>query len=242
MKSRELKKLSKSALSGHWGIVIGALFIIVILSSVLNGPLQFFKGSFIGVVLSFVISVCILSVMHTGQTWLNLDIYDKREASISTIFSGFTKLDYIRVVLTNVLVGLYSMFWTFLFIIPGVIKFFSYSQTMYILKDYPELSPNQAITKSRELMNGNKLKLFTTLLSFIWWFIFPIIVVITGFAFIFTGASSPGEFVGTIGLMIIIDFLYLVCASVYLAPYFNITMAGFYREIVCKNDTKEELQ
>lgn len=242
MKSKELKKNSKDTLSGNWGIVIGALFIIVVLSSVVNGPAKYFGGSYFGYLLSIIATFCIISVMHTGQTWLNLDIYDKKEASISTVFSGFTKIDYVRVVMTNILVTLFTMFWSLLFIIPGLIKFFSYSQTMYILKDYPELSPNKAITKSRELMNGHKFELFKLLLSFINWLIFPMLCILGGIFIVMTMASSPITYVGVVFIEILVLGIYLLCVSIYLVPYFNITMAGFYREVVLKDHKKEELQ
>jgi uncharacterized membrane protein len=58
-----------------------------------------------------------------------------------------------------------------LFIIPGIIKSFSYALTPYILKDNPDLKFNSAITKSREMMNGHKLELFTLYLSFIGWYL-----------------------------------------------------------------------
>ena len=39
----------------------------------------------------------------------------------------------------------------------------------FILKDNPELSATEAITRSREMMNGNKWRAFLLDLSFIGW-------------------------------------------------------------------------
>jgi uncharacterized membrane protein len=39
----------------------------------------------------------------------------------------------------------------------------------YILKDHPELSPNQALNLSIKMMKGHKFDLFCLLLSFIGW-------------------------------------------------------------------------
>ena len=41
----------------------------------------------------------------------------------------------------------------------------------YIIKDNPELSATEAITRSREMMNGHKMEAFLMDLSFIGWYI-----------------------------------------------------------------------
>ena len=58
------------------------------------------------------------------------------------------------------LVGLYQLLWSLLLIVPGIIKTFSYAMTPYILKEYPELAPVDAIHRSRVMMDGHKMKLF----------------------------------------------------------------------------------
>jgi uncharacterized membrane protein len=40
---------------------------------------------------------------------------------------------------------------------------------MYIANDNPNLSANECITRSKELMQGNKFKLFKLLLSYFGW-------------------------------------------------------------------------
>ena len=68
------------------------------------------------------------------------------------------------------LMYLFIVLWSFLFIIPGIIKAFSYSMTPYILEENPELSANEAIDRSRAMMKGHKFDLFWLFLSFIGWF------------------------------------------------------------------------
>ena len=59
--------------------------------------------------------------------------------------------------------------WSLLFIIPGIIKAFSYAMTPFILEEHPELSANEAIDHSRAMMKGHKFDLFWLILSFIGW-------------------------------------------------------------------------
>ena len=77
--------------------------------------------------------------------------------------------------------ALFTVLWSLLFIIPGIIKFFSYAMTDYILVDYPELSANKAIDLSRAMMRGRKFDLFYLYLSFIGWYILAIFTLGIGF-------------------------------------------------------------
>ena len=78
---------------------------------------------------------------------------------------------YWRKVWGMFLMGFYIFLWSLLFIIPGIIKMFSYAMTTYILEDNPELSADEAIDRSRAMMKGHKFDLFWLILSFIGWFI-----------------------------------------------------------------------
>ncbi len=86
---------------------------------------------------------------------------------LSAIKEGFS--DYGRVFVTIFLRDLFLTLWCLLFFIPGIIKSYSYRMVPFILKDNPELSAMEVITKSREMMNGNKWRAFLLDLSFIGW-------------------------------------------------------------------------
>jgi uncharacterized membrane protein len=59
--------------------------------------------------------------------------------------------------------------WTLLFIIPGIIKTYSYSLAPYLCERDKDLDPRDSITLSRKLMNGHKFELFMFELSFLGW-------------------------------------------------------------------------
>ena len=83
-------------------------------------------------------------------------------------FSGF-KVKYGRNIGTLLLVGIKTVLWTLLFIIPGIIKSFEYAIIPYILADEPEISSKDAFKKAKQMMNGNKWRLFKLEFSFIGW-------------------------------------------------------------------------
>jgi len=69
---------------------------------------------------------------------------------------------------------LFTLLWSLLLIIPGIIASLSYSQTYYILADDEKISAREAIKKSKKIMMGNKWKYFVLGLSFLGWFILSI--------------------------------------------------------------------
>lgn len=66
---------------------------------------------------------------------------------------------------------LFVVLWSLLLFVPGIIKSLSYAMTNYILVDRPELSANEAINLSKDMMYGHKFDLFYLYLSFAGWFI-----------------------------------------------------------------------
>ncbi|RKM55224.1 DUF975 family protein [Butyrivibrio sp. X503] len=93
--------------------------------------------------------------------------------SLSAIKEGFG--DYGHTFCTLFLTDLFLALWSLLFIIPGLIKGYSYRMVPFILKDNPELSATEVITRSRMMMNGHKWNAFVLDLSFIGWFLLTII-------------------------------------------------------------------
>ena len=81
------------------------------------------------------------------------------------------KKNYWHKVWGMLLMTIFITLWSFLFVIPGIIKMFSYAMTPYILEENPELSANEAIDRSRAMMKGHKFDLFWLILSFIGWMI-----------------------------------------------------------------------
>ena len=69
----------------------------------------------------------------------------------------------------SLLRGLYVLLWSLLFIIPGIIAGYSYAMTEYILAEHPEMTAGEAIARSKEMMGGNRFRLFCLQLSFIGW-------------------------------------------------------------------------
>ena len=85
-------------------------------------------------------------------------------------FYGF-KVKYFRNIGTMLLVGIKVVLWSLLLVIPGIIKAYEYAIIPYILADDPEISSKDAFKKAKEMMKGNKWRLFKLNFSFFGWYI-----------------------------------------------------------------------
>jgi uncharacterized membrane protein len=149
----ELKNRAKQSLTGNWGAAILGLVIYGAIVSLLSTT---GVGSFVTGLVSLGYISLYLSILR-GKT-------PTFEGSISAVTENIgTKF------IATLLVSLYTFLWSLLFIIPGIIKSYSYAMTPYILLDRPELSATDAIKESEKMMDGHKMDLFILDLSFIGW-------------------------------------------------------------------------
>jgi uncharacterized membrane protein len=149
----ELKNRAKQSLTGNWGAAILGLVIYGAIVSLLSTT---GVGSFVTGLVSLGYISLYLSILR-GKT-------PTFEGSISAVTENIgTKF------IATLLVSLYTFLWSLLFIIPGIIKSYSYAMTPYILLDRPELSATDAIKESEKMMDGHKMDLLILDLSFIGW-------------------------------------------------------------------------
>lgn len=183
----ELRASARASLEGKWGTYVLLTFIMFIIVS-LPQPYSFYlalvepenkMGDGVNIVWA-------LLVYPVTWAYYVCFLYRDKEApapKIGELFSGFS--DYLRIVGTMLLMSLYTILWSCLLIVPGIIKYFSYALTPFILKDYPELSYNAAIERSMAMMSGNKWRLFLLMLSFIGWAILCLLTAGIGFLLLY---------------------------------------------------------
>ena len=104
--------------------------------------------------------------LTTKRQFLEGQTYEKITAR-SYLFL-FGKKAYFRACFTFIIKEILIILWG-LTIIGGIIKYFSYSMTSFILAENPKLNSKQAITLSRKMMTGHKWELFLLYLTFIGW-------------------------------------------------------------------------
>ena len=108
------------------------------------------------------------SIVAIGMLYACWDLFTKGTLpEAGALFAPFKQ--YARTVGAVLLVFVYTLLWTLLLVIPGIIKAYSYSMTFYILRENPKMTAGDAITASQKMMDGHKMDLFLLSLSFIGW-------------------------------------------------------------------------
>jgi uncharacterized membrane protein len=148
--------------------------------------------------------------------------------SIKEAFSGFNA--FLRNIALFFLVNIYTVLWSLLLVIPGIVKGLSYSMAWYIINDFPHLSANQAIEASMAMMRGHKMRLFLLNLSFILWYFIPILIFLFFHLPAFFDPFFPVPFF-SIPLFSVPFFVLLGITFLFLNPYIETTMANFYQDL-----------
>tara|TARA_B110000003_G_scaffold274402_1_gene314303 strand:+ start:2007 stop:2621 length:615 start_codon:yes stop_codon:yes gene_type:complete len=168
----ELMKMARQSLEGRWWQFIKATLVYYIVLI----PIQLISLSL--PITSNVISLLVGAPLALGFIIFSLNFTRKKEAKIVDLFQGFN--NYKTVLLTYLLVLANVILRMLLLIVPGIIAAFSYSMVFYILADNPDISPTNALKKSKDMMMGYKWKIFFLGLSFLGWALLAILTLGVG--------------------------------------------------------------
>ena len=252
--AEDYRSMARDALRGRWLTAIITSFVASLIGAWLvgsgSGSSDFDSETFpnmtageipsvwfaviiaaLGVLVVYVVVLCIIGGAGAlGYAHFNLKLVDGEKATLGDLFSQFDRLSEGFVM--NFLMGLYTVLWTLLFIIPGIMKSYSYAMTPYILAENRHYSANDAIAESCRIMNGNRWRLFFLELSFFGWEVLCSIPMLIGFSLIATG---------TITLLWYIPFVLVSgVASCLLHPYMEAARAAFYRDLTTETYSTEE--
>ena len=170
---------AREALSGRWGLAVGASLVFMLIIVVLNNysllsRFSDISGTFLVItVSSSILLLLIIGALELGFSTFALSIARKEETKLNMIFSGFNH--YGRALGLSLIMALFVILWSLLLIIPGIIAALSYSMAYFIMSDDPNIDPMEAISKSKKMMYGYKWKYFCLGLRFIGWMILGIL-------------------------------------------------------------------
>lgn len=256
----DFREIAREALEGNWRTAILTGFVAPLVGATLWGgagsgsssssdsdPISesifsALDGETLRVVLSLISIAAIVLILwgivvfiiggaaKFGYAIFNLNLVDGKEARFSDLFSQFGRIG--SGIIMNLLLGVFTFLWSLLFVIPGIIKSYSYAMTPFILAEHPEISENAAITRSRELMDGNKWRLFCLFFSFIGWELLicsPLLVSLV----LLSVKFATGVNIALTGALIFcgISFILFFVGQLFLCPYQNAALAAFYRDI-----------
>jgi uncharacterized membrane protein len=175
------KDRALESLKGNWDKGILATIIVYALTLVPTYGISLSSGGESWGALGNLWQVAMLP-LGWGLAIFFLRIARMEKVDYNHLFEGFS--DFWRIFSTLFVKNVFTFLWSLLLIVPGIIKYYSYAMTDYILKDYPELGVNETIEKSMQMMQGHKMDLFLLHLSFIGWAILACFTMGLGFLFL----------------------------------------------------------
>ena len=178
--NQDYKNAALAALKGNWTQGVLASLVFIGISLVANMLTSANPESDLALLVYAAVLICVSMPLSVGLLSAYKDLYKGTDVKVveNSFKTGFGNWGHH--VGGMLLVGVYTLAWTLLLIVPGIIKSFAYALTPFILIDKPELSANEAIELSMKMMDGHKLDLFILYLSFIGWYLLSILTLCIG--------------------------------------------------------------
>jgi len=167
-----IRQASLAKLKGNWGVAILAALVYLLIAVALSAPdsiyqvinltpsYYLFGGSMVATI--FLMLPLGIGLYNAYKKFYN---EDDKQITRNMFVIGFDR--YWHNVGGFLLMTIFIILWTILLIIPGLIMSLAYFCTPFILVDNPELSPMEAIKKSKKMMCGHKWDLFLMTLGFL---------------------------------------------------------------------------
>lgn len=150
------KEEAKRLLKGNW--LMG--FAVVLIYSLISGLVSSVTAG-VGV---FILSVSLFIAVNN----VFISAYYGKGYELQHMVKGYDKGIGNRIAL-SALKNIYIFLWSLLFIIPGIVKSYSYALAEFISRENPEKTATECLDESRQIMEGHKMDLFLFDLSFIGW-------------------------------------------------------------------------
>ena len=158
-KAKEYRQAAWENLRGKWGTMALATFVYTLIMAACGILSIIYIGSIAALLLT--------GAFLLGLAAMALKVCKNEEVHTGDLFCGFEQFG--SSLALYLLINIFTILWSLLFLIPGIIKAYSYSMSYFVLTDHPELSANEARKRSMQLMRGKKWKLFCLQISFIGW-------------------------------------------------------------------------
>ena len=151
----------------------------------------------------------------------------------SGAFGGFARP--LEMFWLTILMFIKIVLWALLLIIPGIIACFRYALAWYVKAENPEMSANDCIKRSSELMDGRKWNFVILGLSYFGWFLLAVLPIIVASGIM--GASRAGLQAGEevspdiVSLLVVCGLIFVsVVMFAFVSIYVAIGKAVFYRD------------
>lgn len=127
--------------------------------------------------------VVIAGVFQVGYAVMSLNALRGEQQSTSDVFGAFKDFAHVAGLVFVMLAKIFL--WSLLFLIPGIIAQYRYAMAYYIYAENPELTYDETLKLSSDMMRGHKFELFVFQLSYFLWIL--LVIVTFGLAILWVG-------------------------------------------------------
>jgi len=176
----EIYRDAWNGLSGYWGIYLGFFFVYLIIALIIG--------------LIPILPILTAGALAVGAAIFNLNISRKTNPKIGNLFDGFNS--FVSSLVAFFITGIVVLLGICLLVIPGIYWGLGYAMTFYCIADNSKIGGLDAMSKSNQLMDGNRWKYFRFQLR--------------AMLFIILGIIPFG-----LGLFVVIPWIYVASAKFY---------------------------
>ena len=170
----EIRQETLALMKGNWkpAVVVTLVYLLVVyagtfVAALVGKGVGEPVGGAVQEILSLLVAILVIYPMTFSLVMLFLGfVRGEQQLHVGAIFGGFKKEYYGKSIGMYLLIAIFTILWTLLLIVPGIIKSLSYALAPYILAENPELTANEAINRSMVMMKGHKLDLFLMVLGY----------------------------------------------------------------------------
>ena len=226
--NKEIMAEARSDIRENFGKCIAATFVFVVLTAIYyySDFFSFFasylvlgeeseNAESIGILGSLLIKL-VLAVISFGFSAFFLALTEHSVVGIGRLFIGYTSFKtFLKTLWLGIVENFLLFLWSLLLIVPGIMKWYSFSMSYFVRLDNPDLGAFGTLDESELLMHGNRLRLLKLQLRFIGYCLLALVIV---------WLLSEADF---LALGIILSVL----AVILILPYYYAAKAKFYLEL-----------
>ncbi len=173
LRERARRQLGGGIFKPTWLKLLGAILILSIIESA-------FSLTGVGVIVTILIAgPCLYATERICAKCAK----NQGEVDYNSLFVGFSE-NFTQTFLLGLITTLFTFLWSLLFIIPGIIKGYSYGMGHFIQQEQENKEWKYCFEQSKRIMHGNKKQLFLLDLSFIGWYLLGILALGIGVLFV----------------------------------------------------------
>lgn len=234
---QEMKELLHSAQVSPRGMTCLYLALVLVLN-LADSFMGLLNPGLLGTFVSILTGLMSM-VLASGFVMYCMAIRRGERAEYLTLFDGFSFVG--KVILLNIVIYLFTFFWSLLFVIPGIVAAYRYRFALYDLYENPGIGVMEALEMSKQQTLGYKGQLFLLDLSYTGWYLLASLPALIQVGYIYAAVfQDPGYFLADptrvyalslplpLPVQVLLGCLWPLAVALFYLPVYQCTELGYF--------------